>query len=274
MKLGYEIWGEGPRTLVALHGFTGNRQVWRAHQARWGQALRVVAIDLPGHGESEAAGARAFEGAVEAIAGLLSTLGLQRPTVLGYSLGARVALALACAHPEQVGKLILESGSPGLDSERERALRRADDEQLACAIEQDGVAAFVDRWEKLPLFHGLQSLPEPVRAELRSRRLSCSAAGLADSLRTMGVATQPNLWPVLPRMRVPTLLLSGEGDPKFTAIARRMSGALPVCWSRRFPHAGHALHLEAAEAYAEEVLCFVSAPWQEESTFEPEERTA
>jgi len=274
MKLGYDVWGEGPRTLVALHGFTGSREVWRTLESHWGSALRVVAVDLPGHGESELAAGDGFLGAVEAIASLLQTLRLERPTLLGYSLGARVALAVASAHPERVGKLILESGSPGLDSAWERQSRRNDDEALAREIESGGVAAFVDRWERNKLFAGVEALPEATRAAVRARRLACSAAGLADSLRTMGVAAQPSFWPVLPRLRVPTLLLTGDADVKFTAISRRMLGALPSCWSRRFPGAGHTLHLEAAEAYAAEVLSFVAAPWQEEGNFEGEERTA
>lgn len=274
MKLGHEIWGAGPRTLVALHGFTGNRQVWRTLEPAWSSALRVVAIDLPGHGESDCAGARGFTGAVDAIASLLDSLGLERPTLLGYSLGARVALGLAAAHPSRIGKLILESGSPGLDSARERSARRLDDEALAQSIEREGVEAFVDRWERLPLFAGMAALPPAVRAELRARRLACSTEGLADALRSLGVAAQPNFWPQLPRIRVPTLLLTGDADAKFTAISRRMLGALPICWSRRFAGAGHTLHLEAAPAYAAEVVSFVAAPWQEEAPVELEERTA
>lgn len=274
MKLGYEIWGEGPRTLVALHGFTGNRSTWRHLERWWGGALRVVAIDLPGHGESDPAGELGFHGAVEAIASLLRSLELENPTLLGYSLGARTALALAVAHPECVGKLVLESGSPGLDSARERQARRREDEALAATIERDGVEPFVDRWEQLPLFTGVRALPESVRAGLRARRLACAASGLTDSLRTMGVGVQPNLWPVLPRLRIPTLLITGASDAKFTGIARRMSGALPICWRRTFPGAWHTLHLELPEAYAAEVSAFVSAPWQEETGFDVEEQTA
>lgn len=273
MKLAYECWGEGPRTVVALHGFTGNRGVWRRLESRWSARMRVVAVDLPGHGESAPAGALGFAGAVDALASLLDALGLENPTVLGYSLGARVALALAAAHPQRVGKLILESGSPGLDSVRERQSRRKDDDGLAESIEREGVPAFVERWERLALFAGLRRLPASVREEIRARRLTCSPAGLADSLRTMGVAMQPSLWPVLPRIRIPTLLLTGGEDLKFTGIARRMSAALPICWRRTFAGAGHSLHLEIPEAYAAEVTAFVSAPWQEETTFDWEERT-
>jgi 2-succinyl-6-hydroxy-2,4-cyclohexadiene-1-carboxylate synthase len=274
MKLSYESWGKGPRTVVALHGFTGNRGVWRSLERYWGEALRVIAVDLPGHGESAPAGALGFPGTVEALSTLIGELGLEKPTVLGYSLGARVALALAAAHPERLEKLILESGSPGLDSARERQARKADDEALAASIEQGGVASFVDRWEALPLFAGLRSLPEPAKAALRERRLSCNAEGLADSLRTLGTGVQPNLWPQLPRIRVPTLLLTGAEDVKFTTLARRVAGALPVCWRRTFPGVGHTLHLEAPEEYAAEVLAFVTAPWQEEAEFDVEEKSA
>jgi 2-succinyl-6-hydroxy-2,4-cyclohexadiene-1-carboxylate synthase len=100
---------------------------------------------------------------------------------------------------------------------------------------------------------------------LRQRRLAADAAGLALSLRRLGLGAQPSYWSALPSIRTPTLLLSGARDAKFTVLARRMAAELPLVWGHVFPLVGHAPHLEVPEAWAREVTGFLSAPSMERS---------
>ena len=88
----------------------------------------------------------------------------------------------------------------------------------------------------------------------------------------MGQGAQPDLGPSLPMLRVPTLLLSGALDEKYSTIARRLAAELPLAWSVSFPKAGHAPHLECPREYAAEVRAFLAARWSHEVHF-PEERT-
>ena len=260
--LAHTIWGKGS-PLLLIHGFTGNRDAWNHFRPLLGDRYRVLAPDLPGHGESPITPETTFKGTVDQLLDLLDVQGLERVDVAGYSLGARVALGLCLHAPDRVGRLVLESGSPGLRQRRERGERRRDDDALAEVIERDGLEAFVRRWEALPLFDGLRGLPEELRTRLHERRLSHRPEALAGSLRALSLGAQPSYWARLWTVRAPTLLLTGERDAKFTSIARAMAAELPLVWGHVFPGAGHAPHLESPEEWAQEVSSFLSAPWIE-----------
>jgi 2-succinyl-6-hydroxy-2,4-cyclohexadiene-1-carboxylate synthase len=260
--LAHVSWGEGS-PLLLIHGFTGNRDAWNHLRPVLGSRYRVLAPDLPGHGESPIAADTTFHGTVEQLLVLLDAQGLERVDVAGYSLGARLALGLCVRAPDRVGRLVLESCSPGLRHRRDRSERRRYDAALAEVIERDGLEAFVRRWEALPLFDGLRRLPDELRARLHERRLSHRPDALAHSLRALSLGAQPSYWARLWTLRAPTLLLTGERDAKFTGIARAMAAEMPLVWGHVFPGAGHAPHLESPEGWAQEVTSFLSAPWIE-----------
>ncbi|MFP2896584.1 2-succinyl-6-hydroxy-2,4-cyclohexadiene-1-carboxylate synthase [Corallococcus sp. 4LFB] len=271
VTLAYDTWGEGPHTLLALHGFTGSGASFGHLRPLLGRSVRVVAVDLPGHGRTplpEKTGRDGFLETVDAIVQLARGLG-GHVDLLGYSQGARLALGAAVQAPECFGRLIMESGSPGLHRRQERSERREADAKLVDFIRAKGVDAFVERWEALPLFDGLRRLPEPEQAALRERRKACTAQGLAGALETLGLGVQPDYWPSLHRQRLPTLLLTGDQDVKFTTLARRMAAELPVVWRHAFAGVTHAPHLEAPEEYVREVLSFLQTPWYEAPQFEP-----
>jgi 2-succinyl-6-hydroxy-2,4-cyclohexadiene-1-carboxylate synthase len=249
--------------LVLLHGFTGSSESWWPVMDQLAGHRRVIAVDLVGHGRSDApndSGRYAFELALDDLAVIAASRGLGRATWLGYSMGGRLALGLAAQYPALVSALILESASPGLADAAERARRRNDDGNLARRIEEDGVEAFVAEWERLPLWDSQQSLPATTRERQRALRLANRAAGLAKSLRGMGHGAQPSLWERLTEIEAPTLLVAGSLDHKFVGIARRMAEAMPDATLAVAPHAGHTVHLESPEYFAERVLTFVSRP--------------
>jgi 2-succinyl-6-hydroxy-2,4-cyclohexadiene-1-carboxylate synthase len=244
MQYYVECWGEGA-PLVLLHGFTGSSATWAPHVASW--PARAIAVDLPGHGQTDAPADSAryrMEATVADLVALLDQLGVERAHVLGYSMGGRVALHLAAAHPERVATLILESASPGLATQAERAARVAADTALAASIGRDGIAAFVDRWEALQLWASQARLPDAVRAGLRAQRLNNRPLGLANSLRGLGTGAQAPLHYRLADLPVPALVIAGMLDAKFAAIARAMAAALPQGRLALVPEAGHAVHLE------------------------------
>jgi len=271
VKLAYEMWGEGSRPLVLLHGFTGSRRAFDGLRPLLGRDVRAVAVDLPGHGATPLPAQKGRDGFLEtldALVSLVDSLGLGTVDLLGYSQGARVALAAAVRAPDRFGRLIMESGSPGLHRRQERAARREADGQLATFIRTRGVEAFVDRWEQLPLFDGLRRLPRERQDVLRAQRCAGTPEGFAGALECLGLGVQPDFWPELHAQRLPTLLLTGAEDAKFTQLARRMAAELPVVWRHAFEGCGHAPHLEAPEAYAREVLGFLQTPWYEAPQFD------
>jgi 2-succinyl-6-hydroxy-2,4-cyclohexadiene-1-carboxylate synthase len=247
-------------TLVLLHGFTGSAIGWGhiiTDLASIG--LHIAALDMLGHGQSDAptdAERYSIEHCQEDILAALQALDIKRgeAILLGYSMGGRIALYSAFS--DYFRALILESASPGLATLAERQQRQASDEALATRIEQDGIEAFVDYWEKIPLFASQQHLSAEQREELHAQRLNNRAHGLANSLRGVGTGAQPELYTRLSTLSLPVLLLAGKLDSKFCAIAQQMALQLPQARLRAIPEAGHAVHLEQPQAFIAEVREF------------------
>lgn len=251
--------GAGP-TLVLLHGFTGSAASWSDLLHPLAVGRRVLAPDLLGHGATDAPGDWRRYAAASQVADLdrvISEFASEPVALLGYSMGARLALAFAANHPDRVSAVALESGSPGILREAERAARRASDAALALTIERDGVAAFVDAWESLPLWQSQQAVPFEVRARQRAIRLGNPAVGLSGSLRGFGQGSQPPLHDALPRLASPLLAVAGSLDRRYVEIAGAMATAAPRGEEVVIPDAGHAPHLERPEAFVEAVRRFL-----------------
>ncbi len=250
-------------TILLLHGFTGSVATWTLFMADLARQGRAIAVDLLGHGDSAAPDDSfrySMERCVTDLLAILDSLEIPTVTVLGYSMGGRVALHLAARAPERVQALILESASPGIDAASEREARIAADEELATLIEQEGLAAFVDRWEQTPLFQSQMSLPAETRAALRCQRLHNSPHGLACSLRGMGTGRQESLWAHLPALSMPVLLITGALDDKFCRLAHQMATSLPQASIAIIPDAGHAVHLEQPAAFATAIEAWRTVP--------------
>jgi 2-succinyl-6-hydroxy-2,4-cyclohexadiene-1-carboxylate synthase len=259
IMLNVEVTGAGPGLLL-LHGFTGSIKTWASHVDVFARHRRVITVDLIGHGQSDApADAQRYqmERCVEDLVRVLDLLAVTDVEVLGYSMGGRVALHLAAAVPARIKALVLESSSPGLDDASERQARIAADEALADSIERDGLEAFIDRWEQLPLFASQQGLPAEVRERLRFQRLQNSPLGLAKSLRGMGTGRQASLWHKLAIVSMPALLIVGSLDRKYCEIAHSMAAMLPKVQVAVVPDAGHTIHLEQAATFNRIVLEFL-----------------
>ncbi|MCX8001742.1 MAG: 2-succinyl-6-hydroxy-2,4-cyclohexadiene-1-carboxylate synthase [Anoxybacillus mongoliensis] len=254
-----EMYGSG-QPLLLLHGFTGSCQTWHPFISTWSRHMQCVAIDILGHGRTDAPSAVQrydIEIIAKDIAMLFEQLEIKKAHILGYSMGGRLALTFAIRYPQYVRTLILESSSPGLKTEKERMKRREEDERLAQFIEKHGVASFVDHWENIPLFSSLQRLPKNMQQMLREERLQHTAIGLANSLRGMGTGAQPSWWETLHQLHMPTLLICGEDDEKFCRIASEMVQLLPNGTLITVPHAGHVVHMEQRERFGTLVQQFV-----------------
>ena len=137
--------------------------------------------------------------------------------------------------------------------------RRRSDEQLADRIETEGIDSFVDHWERLPLWATQAKLPPAVLEAQRQQRLCNNAPGLANSLRGMGTGAQPNLWPLLPRLPLPTLLIVGACDRKFHDINERMLSRIPNARLATISHAGHNTQLENPSAFERALRSFLES---------------
>ena len=248
--------------LVLLHGFTGSAASWGKHLDVFAEAgLRVVALDMLGHGRSdvpEKPSRYRIHECCEDILAIMHILDIHEgeATLLGYSMGGRIALYTAFSGFFR--SVILESASPGIADEDERYRRYRSDNALADFIEREGLATFVEVWERIPLFESQKQLSPEARAALHEQRMKNSELGLANSLRGIGTGEQPSLHARLPELTLPVLLIAGQLDGKFSSIAKEMAAALPHAQLAIVPDAGHTVHLEQPAQFDTLVLDFLS----------------
>lgn len=141
--------GRGPKSLLFIHGLGARADRWRHNIAAVADAgRRAIALDLPGHGfaEKDAAFPHGMPAYAEFVRAAIRGLGLDRPVLVGTSLGGHIAAAVACADPDLVSGLVL-IGSTGLfpigDEARERLATRAVDRSIA-GIESKAKTVFFD----------------------------------------------------------------------------------------------------------------------------------
>ena len=253
------IRGSGAPVLL-VHGFTGRGASWGGHATAFTRTFRVIVVDLPGHGRSATAGdprRMSVERTADDLATILRRLDAAPASVLGYSLGARIALRLAIAHPDVVGRLVLESPSPGIADSGEREARRAADEVLARRIERDGIAAFVAEWEAQPIFASQTALPKPAADRIRRTRLANRPDGLAASLRGAGQGSMEPLVDRLAGVRAPTLVIAGALDDQARPRAELVAAGIPNARFAVVDGAGHTPHDEQPGRFRRIALDFL-----------------
>ena len=235
--------------LVLAHGFTQTARSWSTIEAMLAERrpdLDALALDLAGHGDA----AEVRHDLPQAADDLVARGG--DGTYVGYSMGGRVALHAALAHPGAVRRLVLIGATAGIDDEEGRAERRRHDQELADRVVRLSIAAFVDEWLDQPLFVGLTE-----ETCQRDDRLRNTPAGLASSLRLCGTGTQRPLWDRLGELTCPTLVLVGERDPKFRAIGERLAEGIADARLEVVAGAGHSVHLERPDATVDALLGFL-----------------
>jgi len=233
------------RDVVLLHGFTHTGASWDPVVAALGERYRALAPDIRGHGSAAAREPVTLEAVLDDLAAVAPP----RFTLVGYSMGGRLALhaALAPALAGRIERLVLIGASPGLADPAERAARRSADERLAGEVDQMTIEHFVRRWEQTPVLAGQ---PPEIAAAVHADRMRNRPAGLARALRGLGTGALPPLWDRLGEIVVPVALVVGERDTKFTAIASDVARALADVEVVVVQGAGHAVHLEAPRRVA------------------------
>jgi 2-succinyl-6-hydroxy-2,4-cyclohexadiene-1-carboxylate synthase len=234
-------------TVVLLHGFGGTHRAWdRVVGHLSAERYRPLALDLPGHGDRvDAQRPIDFDGCVASVL----ERSPERFVLAGYSMGGRIALHVALAAPERVGRLVLVSATAGIEDDGERAMRSERDRRLAEEIEEGAIVRFVDRWRSQPMF---AEDPPEVDALARADQLRNRPEGIAAALRGVGTGEMRPLWARLGELAMPVAILVGERDRKFHAPGRRMAELLPQA-ACTVVSGGHVLPLENPAAVAEAI---------------------
>ena len=254
--LDHEVIGTGPR-VVLVHGFTQTARSWNEIAEVLAGDHEVVTVDLPGHGRSAGHHADDLHATAAALA---TTSGVA--SYVGFSLGGRVCLTLALDNPDVVDRLVLIGATPGIVDANDREARVAADRRLADRLDPPegsdisplSLTSFLDEWLSGPLFSHLTA-----EHQGREARLENTPRGLAYSLRTVGAGTQVPSHGALGDLDMPVMLITGERDAKFTAIAAEMQAIIgPKAQSAVLPGVGHAVPFEDTDAFLECLVRFLA----------------
>ncbi len=238
--------------ILYLHGFLGRGDDWQPVIDRLGGDFAHLTVDLPGHGKTGVdppPDAWSLAGCADLLALLLDRLGIGRATVVGYSMGGRLAWHLLLGHPERLSLAVIESAHPGLADAAARQQRLAADEETARRLEAGPLDNFLRDWYARPLFAPLAA--SVGRNALLARRHDNDPSSLARALRGLGLGTQADLSPDIRRSVVPQLLLTGELDHAYTRLAAALAARSPLIGHTVIPACGHAPHLESPAAFTD-----------------------
>ena len=250
---------EGPRiapAVILLHGFGSSLETWDAWAARLSATHRVIRFDLPGFGLTgpDPSGDYSDRRAVALIAGLMDQLGVARASVVGNSLGGRIAWVFAAAEPARVDRLVLISpdgfASPGF------AYGRAPDVPLLMRALPYTLPRFMLRASIAPAYADTGRLTPAVVTRYRDMMLAPGVRGAILARMSQSVLEDPV--PVLQHLQAPTLLLWGERDAMipFSNSADYLR-ALPHATLAALPTLGHVPFEEAPEESLGPVLRFL-----------------
>ncbi|QJW97463.1 alpha/beta fold hydrolase [Frigoriglobus tundricola] len=251
LTIGYDETGTGT-PLVLLHAFPLDRGMWRPQLAALGEAARVVALDLPGFGESSPAGT-GIEGAADAVAEFLAVHDVSKAVVCGLSMGGYVALALARKHPDTLAGLVLADTRAGVDDRTTKANRT---KSIALVEEQGSAALFETMLPKVVSEHTLTGRPDVIERlkALAARQPAPSVIAALGALRD-----RPDANPGLKAITVPTLVLVGEYDAVTPPLsAANLSAQIRRSTLLHIPGAGHLSNVENPDAFNAAVCGFVA----------------
>ncbi|GAB3627376.1 alpha/beta hydrolase [Pandoraea terrae] len=251
------IEGEGPVTLVLLHGIGGNRNVWAAQFDTFVRAgYRVAAWDMPGYGQSAPIAPCTMATLAGALRRMLDALRAPRCVLIGHSMGGMVAQELMAADPAGIGAVVLCGTSPAFgraDGDFQRAFVQARTAPLDAGKTMREVAESI-----VPKMLG--EMPPGTRARAAVIAVDAMAAvpqqAYRDALEALVGFDQRA---ALPRMDVPVLLVAGEHDTNAPApVMAKMRDKLPDAEYLCLPGAGHLMNLSHAGAFDAAVLDFLS----------------
>ena len=258
--------------LLLVHGFAQSARSWGAIAERLAASGRAVyALDSTGHGQSDrprdeqayelGEQGRTLLGCARRVARAEGA----RPTIVGYSMGGRVALSALVDGPEAfsevAGALVLESCGLGPADEAERARAAQADARRAEELRAQGLEAFMEAWGSQPLFASQAALPADVRGRVLAERLANDVEALARTFERAGQHAMPARGAVCAALagyvkrggRV--RYVAGALDEKYAALAE----VLPSCVEAHIVEgAGHNVHLERPDAYVQLLSDFLA----------------
>jgi len=196
--------GEG-KAVVLLHGFCGGSRYWEKVISELSISYRIIAPDLPGHGESSMdKGYYSIEEYAEKIKELLDQLNIQKVTMFGHSLGGYITLAFAEKYSSILNGFSLVHSTAFPDSEEAKKGRIANSEK----VQHEGIKSLIDGL--VPKLFSPENVEEDHIKVVKEIGYLTTPQGAISALTAMKDRIDRN--PVLEATSLPVLLIAGEQD--------------------------------------------------------------
>ena len=239
-QLNVEDHGRGA-TILLIHGFPLNLEMWRPQIESLSHNYRVIAIDLRGHGGSPPTpGPYSMNLLADDCAAVLEALGVEEPVVVcGLSMGGYISFALYRRHPQLFSGLILAATRAGADTDQARTNR----EEAIAGTKELGARPVLDTMLKILLApSAYQTKPELVK-HLDEIISYTSEEGIVSALE--GMKERPDSTGMLGQITVPTLIFHGSYDQIISLTeSETINSGIPNSRLEIIPDAGHMVNLE------------------------------
>lgn len=266
LRIHWQAWGHSEGTpIVLLHGLRGFSGTWRTLAEALNEGYRLVALDQRGRGESDWDPGHNYytDAYVADLEAVVDQLALQRFALIGHSMGGTTSYVYADRHPDRVAALVIEDIVPGSSIAGPGAKRVVDEmAHMPEAFESRDAAR--SYWRALRPTIGTEAIEQRLDESLRELPNGTllwryDARGISSTRVTPDSARLVDLWPIVDRLQVPTLIIRGERSdfcPKTTVddIRRRN----PRVESVTIEGASHYVHDDAPTAFAENVATFLA----------------
>lgn len=237
--------GQGSPTVVLIHGYLESLDVWEDFQKDLSRHVRVVSLDLPGHGISEVKGeTHTMEFMADTVHAALETLGVDKAVVVGHSMGGYVALEYLRKYPGSVSGIVLFHSGPNADSPEKKADRERE-VNLILGGKKELIARMFPQVGFAP--QNRKRLADKIE-ELSDQITLTEDEGIIAALRGMAERRDSN--EVLRNSKAPQLVIFGRHDeyvtPEAAEIAIKEHPQAAVAWLENSGHMGFVEEPEAS----------------------------
>ena len=263
LDLHYLDWGgAADAPAVALHGFALNCRSWDEVAPALSDQLHWYALDQRGHGLSDRAANLADysrDHMADDIRGFIERAALDRPIVIGHSMGGMNAMTFASRHPQALRALILVDVGPEVTVDGAQQVRQF----VAGPYEMDSLDDWVEHTHKYYPYRSKEGIRKRLAVSLRETSQGKLAKQFDERFRQAefrGVAdSRSDIWETARALRCPTLLLHGEKSPVLKREqAERFAEAVESVRLVTIPEAGHSVAGDQPQAFAEAVRAFLA----------------
>ncbi len=266
-EIAYIEAGNGPKTLILVHGLASNAGFWRYVIPELSKEFRVIAVDLPGYGKS---GKGAYPYSIsfyaEQIKLIADELKLDKFTIAGHSMGGQIAIMFSLKYPERLEKLILASPA-GIEE-----FEKGEGDWLRSVMTMNGVKKTYEDGIRRNLANNFYSWDDNRWEWMVEERVRMSKAKDFDEftytvVRCVNAMLDEPTFDKIKNISVPTLIVYGKYDglipnpylnPGFTSdVFKWGASQIPGCRLYEIDNCGHMLQIEKPEEFTNAVLDFL-----------------